>query len=167
MIDENIAKLAKVIKLAGKEIAKDRINKIFDVGIALGLHEYSDLTGIIEVEDDSGFRSIIIGDIGGTGKDYKGYIYLYEENASYVNYKPSYKYGCFPRQRDIAARLQRIVDGDLDGVCKDYSECVNHTEKGFENFPAELIKKYAEAVGKDERTAEQIVGIRERTSHER
>lgn len=84
-------KLAKQIKYAGKEIAKDNIYKEYLLECT-----YNDT---IIVKSDSGFEAIIIGD---TERRDRGYMYLYYNNTS--------KRNSYPSQTEVARLLKMVAE---------------------------------------------------------
>lgn len=89
--DQKLMKLAKKISRAGKEIARDEINKEFQV--VHGIH------GEISVISDSGFEAVMIGDVApGNGN---GFMYLFHKNTPIRN--------SFPSAEKIAALLRQVV----------------------------------------------------------
>lgn len=92
--------LARMIKQAGKEISRDHINKIYSVSHSLGFNDGP----VLEVTDDSGYRSIVIGYVSGD----RGYAYLYSENA---DEKGKYRYSCYPSILEIREELIKVLNG--------------------------------------------------------
>lgn len=86
--------LAKRIKRAGKEIAKDHINKDYLLECT-----YRDT---IIVRNDSGFEAIIIGDID---RSDMGYMYLYYNNTSKEN--------SYPTQTVLARLLKSVAEKQM------------------------------------------------------
>ena len=84
-------KLAKRIKIAGADIAKDHVNKDYLLECT-----YRDT---IVVTSDSGFEAIAIGDIG---RAEKGYMYLY--------HKETPKRNSFPSEKKLASLLKDVAD---------------------------------------------------------
>lgn len=89
--NEKLITLAKKIVKAGKDIAKDEINKEY-----CAAHS-SD--GTITVISDSGFEAILIGNDERGSRD--GYMYLYFKNTSQTN--------SFPSSKAIAKLLMQVV----------------------------------------------------------
>ena len=85
----NFKKLAKKIKQAGAEIAKDSISKVYLV--------WENEFGSISVVSDSGYESILISAAGGKNNPF---MYLYSNNTS--------KRNSFPSQLDIENSLIKI-----------------------------------------------------------
>lgn len=86
--------LAKRIKRAGKEIAKDHINKDYLLECT-----YRDT---IIVRSDSGFEAIIIGDID---RNDMSYMYLYYNNTSKEN--------SYPTQTVLARLLKSVAEKQM------------------------------------------------------
>lgn len=86
--------LAKRIKRAGKEIAKDHINKDYLLECT-----YRDT---IIVRSDSGFEAIIIGDID---RSDMGYMYLYYNNIPKEN--------SYPTQIALARLLKSVAEKQM------------------------------------------------------
>ena len=86
--------LAKRIKYAGKEIAKDHINKDYLLECT-----YRDT---IIVRSDSGFEAIIIGDID---RNDIGYMYLYYNNTS--------KRNSYPTQTELTKLLKSVAEKQM------------------------------------------------------
>lgn len=86
--------LAKRIKRAGKEIAKDHINKDYLLECT-----YRDT---IIVRSDSGFEAIIIGDID---RSDMGYMYLYYNNIPKEN--------SYPTQTVLARLLKSVAEKQM------------------------------------------------------
>ena len=169
---KGITKLAKLIKIMAKDVSKDSSWwKIEQIGPAIGFNETEDFFGEISVEDDSGYRSITIGDTRGNisrvngrrieREEHKGYMLLYSENCSYENDKRKWKYSCFPSQKEIENRLKKIVD-KVPLIPMDKNNC-DFDEFWYENrddetltYLSDTVKLYADTISKDKRTPEEI-----------
>lgn len=163
-------KLAQIIKVAGKEISKEsNYNKHFNVEYLLGHHITDARPERITVTDDSGYRSIIIGDIRGnvsydTGErreiKNKGYAYLYSENAHYSeDDKRLWNVRCYPTINHIYHALKILADGNYT-----YKEgryiTIYEGDCGFEEtkeFLSDTVNRLADLAYKDPRTAEEMV----------
>ena len=86
-------KLAQLIRLGAKDIAKSDIAKRYYMQAILEVPGYA--APVLEAEDDSGYRAIILGDVYKN----KGYCYLYTENADEDG---NFTYKCFPPVKVIA-----------------------------------------------------------------
>lgn len=169
---EGIKKLARLIKLMAKDVSKESSWwKVESLGPALGLLETDSFFHEISVEDDSGYRSITIGDTRGNvsrvngrriaAEERKGYMLLYSENATYKNDRRVWKYSCFPSQKEIEERLQKVVDKvpliPLDKNNCDYDEFwYERRDEDALAYFSEVVKTYADTVARDKRTPEQI-----------
>lgn len=167
---KGIRKLARLIKIMAKDVSKESSWwKLENVGAALGLEETDDFFDEISVTDDSGYRCIIIGDTRGNvsrvngrkiaDDEHKGYMLLYTENCTYKDGKRVWKYNrCFPSQKEIELRLQKVVDkipldknnGDSDEFW--YQERDDKTL----TYLSDVVKKYADTIASDSRTPEEI-----------
>ena len=119
--------LAKRIKQAGKEIAKDHINKDY-------LLECTYRDSII-VKSDSGFEAIIIGD---TERDNMGYMYLY--------YNATPKRNSFPSQIEIARLLKLVAEKQMLGNGKErsaYCFCTGVKKETQLEYFANIVKRMA------------------------
>lgn len=155
-----------------KDVSKeDSWWKTEQVGIALGLVETDDLFDEISVTDDSGYRSITIGDTRGNisrvngrriaKEEHKGYMLLYSENCDYDGDKRKWKYRCFPNQKEIEERLQKVVD-KIPLIPMDKNNC-DSDEFWYENrddetlsYLSNVVRKYADTIANDSRTPEEI-----------
>lgn len=167
-----IKKLASLIKIMAKDVTKESSWwKEESIGAALGLVETDDFFDEIRVTDDSGYRSITIGDTRGnvsrvngreiSEKEHKGYMLLYSENCSYKKTKRIWKYKCFPSQKEIESRLQKVVD-KIPLIPMDKNNC-DSDEYWYErrdeealNYLSNVVKKYADTIANDIRTPEKI-----------
>lgn len=168
---KNFYKLAQLIKLAAEDISReDKYCKTEDVTMMLGMTRSDSTPGIIEVEDDSGYRSIAIGDTRGnvsldTGKHdvhikHKGYMLLYSENCNYVGEKDVWKYRCFPPVKEISERLYTVAC--YESLIPSCINCDsgeywydNNTEKS-RRYLGDFVRECAERIGSDPRTAREI-----------
>lgn len=108
---DGILKLARLIKLMAEDVSKeDSWWKCEYIGPAIGLRETKNFWDEISVTDDSGYRSITLGDTKGNHIKgvHKGYMLLYSENYNYADEK--WKYPCFPSVEEIAERLQLVLE---------------------------------------------------------
>ena len=152
---KGIDKLAKLIKLMAKDVSKESSWwKVEMIGPAIGLPNSK---GEISVTDDSGYRSITIGDTRGN----RGYMLLYSENATYPKNERVWKYRCFPYQNEIARRLQKVVE-EIPLISLDKKNCdseeywySDRDEQTLKYFSS-LVKRYADTIANDKRSAEKI-----------
>lgn len=91
----NYNKLAKDIRSAYKKLKKDEINKLFYV-------QWNDKLKISEiiVENDAGFKAIMIGNTSGIIKS-RGYMYLFYTNNENIP---------FPTVKEIERRLKIVAN---------------------------------------------------------
>ncbi|AOZ97903.1 hypothetical protein [Butyrivibrio hungatei] len=168
-------KLAQVIKAAGKELVKDNDVKVFNVDEALGHKRTDKSPDVIEVKNDGGYRSILIGHIQGnvsydTGGllnvNNKGYAYIYSENVLYTeDLGEVWCYKCYPTTAEIRKRLRilartkrnlygghtvEIYPGEYEASKEDNY----YMTKAYLSW---LVEKYADMVWEDSRSAEEIV----------
>lgn len=169
---KGINKLARLIKLMAKDVSKESSWwKMEHIGPALGLVETDDFFDEISVKDDSGYRSITIGDTRGnisrvngrriTQEEHKGYMLLYSENCTYEGGTSKWKYRCFPSQKEIAERLQQVID-KIPLIPMNKNNC-DSDEFWYDNkdeetltYLSDVVKKYADTIANDNRTAEEI-----------
>lgn len=85
--------LARKIKNAYKELRKDKVCKLYNVMCNDDL-DISEIT----VENDAGFRAVIIGNTSGTKS--RGYMYLFYTNDDSE---------VFPTVRELARRLKAVA----------------------------------------------------------
>lgn len=119
--------LAKRIKYAGKEIAKDHINKDY-------LLECTYRDSII-VKSDSGFEAIIIGD---TERDNMGYMYLY--------YNATPKRNSYPTQTELTKLLKSVAEKQMieEGEGKAaYCFCENVDKDIQLEYFSDIVKRMA------------------------
>lgn len=171
---KNFYKLAQLIKLAAEDISReDEYCKTEDVTMMLGMTRSDSAPGIIEVKDDSGYRSIVIGDTRGTvsldtgkpdiGIKHKGYMLIYSENCNYIGEKDVWKYRCFPSVKEISERLYKVacyeslipscINCDSDEYWYD-----NNTEES-RKYLGDFVRECAERIGNDPRTAKEIFNL--------
>jgi hypothetical protein len=112
-------KMAKAIRRAAKEVAADDLHKTYTV--------YLCRDGAIEVSSDSGFESIVVGDVSKSD----GYLYLYH------NATP--KRDSFPCATKIAQSLSKIAMGHTleEGEGKAEYHCADR------EYLADLVKFFA------------------------
>ena len=167
-----IRKLARLIKIMRKDVSRENSWwKTEKIGPALGLTETDDFFDEISVTDDSGYRSITIGDTRGnvsrvngrqiTDDEHKGYMLLYSENCTYKGKKRVWKYRCFPSQKEIEDRLQKVVDKiPLIPMDKNNSDSDEYWYEDREDktlaYLSEVVKKYADTIAQDNRTPDEI-----------
>lgn len=167
-----VKKLARLIKIMAKDVSKKSSWwKLEHLGSALGLEETDDFFDEISVTDDSGYRSITIGDTRGNvsrvngrkimEKEHKGYMLLYSENATYDEKGEKWKYRCFPSQAEIEKRLQNVID-KIPLIPLDKNNCDSeefwYTDRDEEtlSYLSDVVKKYADTIAKDGRSPEEI-----------
>lgn len=140
-------KLAKIIHDAGKEISKDPVNKDYHVEYKLQkTHATDNNPCVLIVTDDSGYRSIILGDMRGnvsldSGKldlnlNHKGYVYLYRDSKE----NGKWKYPCFPPTTAIEKMLHKIAN-KMDSpslTCYSGDSGINATKE----FLASCVKRF-------------------------
>jgi len=166
-------KLAQLIKRAGKEISReDNYNKIFSVEHLLGHHVSDAHPEILEVGDDSGYRSIILGDIrGNVSYDtdkldnslfHGGYAYLYSENCTYnENGKRLWTKRNYPTTEHIYRALVTLAKGDYDYTEGRYFRISLNDHDDFEEtrtYLSEVVEKFADMAMADKRTAAEMIG---------
>lgn len=163
---KDLYKLAQLIKLAGQDISKEPIWKHEDVSIMLGFERTDNEPDVLEVTDDSGYRSIVIGDIRGNisydthKRDDKllhhGYVHLYSEQSSYKGDTEIWKYRCFPPTKEIAARLERLYNAEYCPDIFQYYEGDDENISSCVTYISEVVKKYVDKIASDERSALEI-----------
>lgn len=169
---KGISKLARLIKIMAKDVSKESSWwKNEQIGVALGLDETNDFFDEISVTDDSGYRSITIGDTRGnvsrvngrkiSDEEHEGYMLLYSENCTYKGNEQKWKYRCFPSQKEIENRLQKVVD-KIPLIPMDKNNC-DSDEFWYEDredktltYLSNVVKKYADTIANDNRTPEEI-----------
>ena len=167
-----IKKLARLIKLMGKDVAKESSWwKMELIGPAIGLVETDTFFDEISVTDDSGYRCILIGDTRGNvsrvngrkikKEEHKGYMLLYSENCNYKDEKRTWKYRCYPSQKEIEDRLQKVID-KIPLIPLDKNNC-DSEEFWYEDrddktltYLSDVVKKYADTIAQDKRSPEEI-----------
>lgn len=169
---KGIKKLAALIKIAAKDVTKESSWwEWSNIGIILGIHETNDFFGEISVKGNSGYRAIVIGDTRGNisqvngrkipEEEHKGYMLLYSENCNYEGSEKKWKYRCFPSQKEISNRLQKVVD-KIPLIPIDKYNCDSDEfwyEKRDEEalaYLSDVIKKYADIIANDIRTPKEI-----------
>ncbi len=165
-------KLAEFIKAAGEkaiEYAEDGYKGCL-AHISLGIKPTDEQPEILEAEDDSGYRAIILGDTRGnvsynTGKRanlfHKGYVILYSENAEYKNGKTIYKYDAFPSVEQIYKQVKALKRANYKSnktalfhmVYLDDNDDFEATKK----YLSEVIERFADIVWSDKRRALDIL----------
>ncbi len=164
---KNFYKLAQLIKIAAKDVSKDDAWwKYEDVARMLDFKKTDREPDVLEIIDDSGYRSIVIGDCrGNVSLDsskldnkifHKGYVELYSENSYYKNGNRIWKYRCFPPIKDIADMLEKLYNAEYcpnvfryyPGDDENVSYCVTYL--------SEVVKKYVDKIASDKRTALEV-----------
>ena len=103
---------ARLMKMAGKNICADGINKeIYIHNIIGSLVPDGKGWGLphMAMRDDSGYRSIFIE--GKDGSDDESYALLYADNE---DENTGYRYRCYPPLRDMVSILKNIYNGKKD-----------------------------------------------------
>lgn len=159
--DDGIFKLAGLIKLMAEDVSKeDSWWKCEYIGPAIGLRETKNFWDEISVTDDSGYRSITLGDT--KGQHIKGvhrYMLLYSENYNYADEK--WKYPCFPSVEEIAERLQLVLEKvpliplELNNCDSEEFWYENRDEDSLQYF-SDVVREYADKIAADPRTEEEI-----------
>ena len=160
-------KLAQLIKLAAKDVSKESAYwKCEDVARMLGFKKTDSEPDVLEVTDDSGYRSIIIGDIRGnvsldSGKRdnrifHKGYAYLYSENSQYKKDKEIWKYRCFPPIKDIADMLEKLYNAEYCPNVFTYYPGDDENVSSCVTYLSAVVKKYVDKIASDQRNALEI-----------
>lgn len=161
-------KLAQLIKYAAKDVSKEEAWwKVENVAVMLGFERTDKEPDVLEVTDDSGYRSIIIGDTRGNVSldtnersdsiHHKGYVYLYSENCSgWKNDKRIWKYRCFPPIREIADMLEKLYNREYRPDIFCYYSGDNEEMNDCVNYIAEVVQKYIHKIASDKRTALEI-----------
>lgn len=163
-------KLAQIIKAAGKDISKEgNYNKDFNVDCLLGHHISDAHPERLTVTDDSGYRSIIIGDVRGnvsydTGErsdiKNKGYVYLYSENAHYNEEgKRLWNVRCFPTIDHIYHAIKILAKGDYDYVKGRYIDIYNGDISFDETmkFLSGAVERFSDMAWSNPMSADEIV----------
>lgn len=158
-VKQNCYKLAQLIKIAAKDIVNDNINTYCSIHCMFGdcsmdrCYECSAVleTAALEVKNNFGYRSIIIGDVRGN----KGYALIYSEESVVRDGKEKWKYRCFPPTKDIAMMLEKLYNGDYcdrivyhEGSGGHLSECMAYLSK--------ITKGYIDKINADKRTAQEM-----------
>lgn len=159
---DGILKLARLIKLMAEDVSKeDSWWKCEYIGPAIGLRETKNFWDEISVTDDSGYRSITLGDTKGNHIKgvHKGYMLLYSENYNYADEK--WKYPCFPSVEEIAERLQLVLEKvpliplELNNCDSEKFWYENRDEDSLQYF-SDVVREYADKIAADPRTEEEI-----------
>lgn len=169
---KDIKKLASLIKLCAKDISRPgNYYKDNYVSIMLGFHATDAEPGELYVTDDSGYRSITLGDTRGnvsldTGKrnnrlKHHGYMLLYSDQATYDTGKEKFQYPNYPSVAEIANRLEQIANG-ISLIPEGKNNC-DYDEFWYDNrkpetlqYLADLVNKFAKAAAEDTRSAQEI-----------
>jgi hypothetical protein len=170
-----ITKLAELIVLAAKNVSEKSWCTQMNIGPILGIKETDNFFGEINVMDDSGYRYIVIGNTKNNltvirgrktkKEDHMCYMFLYWENCEYQNNKEIWKYECFPEQNEIAKRLQKVyeciplISMDKHNSDSDEFWYEIRNQKSLE-YLSKVVKKYADVIAADERSAEEIFADR-------
>ncbi len=162
-------KLAQLIKLAARDVSEEgHYWKIECVSNMLNLKETGtdNEPDVLDVKDDSGYRSILIGDDRGnvsldTGKIdntifHRGYALLYSEQCSYEGDTRKWKYICFPHTKEIATMLEKLYNAEYCPQMIDYFVGDDNDISSCVTYLSEVVKKYINAIASDERTAHEI-----------
>lgn len=101
----NYNKLAKDIRSGYEELKKDETNKLFYV-------QWNDKlkTSEITVENDVGFKAIIIGNTSGISKS-RGYMYLFYTNDNNIPFPTAKE---IERRLKVVANKEVLTDNDAD-----------------------------------------------------
>lgn len=124
----NYKQLARAIKAGYNNLKKDAVCKLYNVTNNDELR-----TSEITVENDAGFRAIIIGDTRGMCKS-RGYMYLFYTNEDNIPF-PTVKE--IERRLKIVANKEILTDKDVDYF--DWEE-YGSLEKQREYFSEIIIK---------------------------
>ena len=160
-------KLAQLIKLAAKDVSEeDAWWKCEDVARMLEFEKTDSEPDVLEVTDDSGYRSIIIGDIRGNisldtkKRDnkifHKGYVYLYSEESSYRGDAENWEYRCFPPTKEIVTKLEKLYNSEY---CPDIFSYYNGDDENVSScvtYLSGVVKKYVDKIASDKRSALEI-----------
>ena len=159
-------KLAQLIKLAAKDVSKSAGLKCEDVARMLGFDKTDSGPDVLEVTDDSGYRSIIIGDIrGNVSLDtkklddkifHRGYVYLYSEECSYKGDARNWEYRCFPPTKEIAAKLEKLYNSEYCPDIFRYYAGDDENVSFCATYLSEVVKKYVDKIASDKRSALEI-----------
>ena len=133
---DGIFKLAGLIKLMAEDVSKeDSWWKCEYIGPAIGLRETKNFWDEISVTDDSGYRSITLGE--------------------------KWKYPCFPSVEEIAERLQLVLEKvpliplELNNCDSEEFWYENRDEDSLQYF-SDVVREYADKIAADPRTEEEI-----------
>ena len=171
---KDLYKLAQLIKLAGKDISKEEnsLYKTENVSMMCGLQLTDKTPGIIEVEDDSGYRAIRIGDTRGnvsydTGNldnnlSHHGHMVLYYENCSYdANGNRVWKFRCFPPMKELVNRLWMVANykpliPETLNNCDSNEYWYDKNTASGRKYLGDLVRQCVSNLEKDTRTAQEI-----------
>ena len=146
--------LAKQIKEAGKKAAEvdGTAFKIYRLNADLDIRKSDRNPEVLDITNDAGYRSIIIGDIRGnvsydTGKldnglFHNGYAYLYSENCEYSSGGTRrWLCKCYPTITKLWQALKLLAGGE-------YKYCKNELFEVYlgDNEDFEATKQYLSAV---------------------
>lgn len=170
-----ITKLAELIVLTAKNVSEKSWCIQTNIGPILGIEETDEFCGEINVLDDIGYRYIVLGNTKSNlaiirdrktkKEDHMCYMFLYWENCKYQDNQEIWKYKCFPEQAEIANRLQKVYECvpliPLNKHNSDSDEFwyENRNQKSLE-YLSKVVKKYADVIAADERSAEEIFADR-------
>lgn len=132
LAESKIRCLAKSIRSAGKEIARDSINKDY-----LLEGRYKDT---IYVTSDSGYESIVIGDTSYNTS--KGYMLLYTNNTPKVDSFPSV--AAITKLLWKVIRKEKLEEGEGKAAYHPW-DCYQSIERQLEYF-AEVVVRVAEVL---------------------
>lgn len=153
---DKYCKLAQLIKLAGKEISKDSINKEINIGYYLGLN---DNFNKIICTDDSGFRDICVYTLSDSNMN--ECVQIYTENADYKDDKEIWKYRSFPPVTEIASLLKKVASEEPlipygKNNCDDDRYWYSEKNKDIVRELARTVNTFADKIASDKRTAREI-----------
>ena len=159
-MDKKLYELARLIKLMGKDVAKESAWwKVECISAAIGLNETEKFFDEISVTDDSGYRSITIGDTRGnvsrvngrriSEEEHKGYMFLYSENR-----EGKYHYACFPPINEIYRRLCKVVQKEI--LAAPDTMYARKDAEALEYY-AKVVTEHAEVLSKIGKTAQEIL----------
>lgn len=163
-----VKKLAQLIRIMAASVTKAEWKAEYVKGYIMP-NENETLLDTIEIRDDSGYRSIIIGDIRGnvstngrpiTEVEHMGYMFLYSENCTYSPTKKRvWIHKCFPLQKELEAMLQNVIEGEevpISHVGVRYNVPEGRSERKVREYLSSVVKKYADLINKDSRSAKEI-----------
>ncbi len=168
-------KLALVVKEACKKAIEyaEEGSKGYLLHVALGHTKTDAEPDCFEITDDSGYRSIHLGDTRGnvsydTGKRdnsifHKGYVYLYSEQARYNDKGDKiWTHDCFLTVDTLYHALKSLALGRYKSEKTCYLDIWLNDNGNFEEtkkYLSSVVKRFADTVWNDPRTAEEIVAV--------